>query len=120
MLQLALEEAGPETQRALKHELLAAYFTRAENVADHAVLQTLAEKVGLDPERVAAVLAGDEYAAEVERDTRDAAAMGANGVPFFVLDRRFGDLGCPAGRGVHPGARADAGDRGLGRLGIHG
>ncbi len=89
VLQLALAEAGPETQRALKHELLAAYFTRAENVGDHALLQTLAEKVGLDPERVAAVLAGDEYAAEVERDTRDAAAMGANGVPFFVLDRRF-------------------------------
>ncbi len=93
LLQLALDEAGPQVQRTLKRELLAAYFTRAENVADHALLQALAEKVGLDADRVAAVLAGSEYAAEVERDGRDAAALGATGVPFFVIDRRYGVAG---------------------------
>ena len=93
LLQLALDEAGPQTQRALKRELLAAYFTRAENVADHALLAALAEKVGLDTDRVAAVLAGSEYAAEVERDSRDATALGATGVPFFVIDRRYGVAG---------------------------
>ena len=63
---------------------------RAENVADHSLLQALADKVGLDPDRVAAVLASSEYAAEVERDSRDATALGATGVPFFVIDRRYG------------------------------
>ncbi len=93
LLHLALDEAGAETQRALKRELLAAYFTRAENVADHALLQALAENVGLAPDRVAAVLASDEYATDVERDSRDATALGATGVPFFVVDRRYGVAG---------------------------
>jgi predicted DsbA family dithiol-disulfide isomerase len=93
LLQLALDEAGPETQRALKRELLAAYFTRAENVADHTLLRALAGKVGLDAGRVASVLASSEYAAEVERDGRDATALGATGVPFFVIDRRYGVAG---------------------------
>jgi predicted DsbA family dithiol-disulfide isomerase len=93
LLHLALDESGPETQRALKLELLAAYFTRAENVADPEVLRAAAARVGLDAGRVEAVLAGDEYADAVQRDVEEARALGANGVPFFVLDRRFGISG---------------------------
>ena len=93
LLHLALDESGPGTQRALKLELLAAYFTRAENVADRDVLRAAAERVGLDAARVEAVLAGDEYADAVQRDVEQARAFGANGVPFFVLDRRLGISG---------------------------
>ena len=93
LLHLALHESGPETQRALKHELLAAYFTRAENVADADVLRAAAGRVGLDAERVETVLSGDEYLDAVQRDVQEARALGANGVPFFVLDRRFGVSG---------------------------
>ena len=38
LLHLALETGGPALQVRLKEELLAAYFTRAEDVGDHAVL----------------------------------------------------------------------------------
>jgi predicted DsbA family dithiol-disulfide isomerase len=93
LLHLALEESGPETQRALELELLAAYFTRAENVADPEVLRTAAAAVGLDAGRVEQVLAGDEYVDAVQRDGEEARALGATGVPFFVLDRRFGVSG---------------------------
>lgn len=92
LLHLALDES-PATQRALKEELLAAYFTRAANVADHEVLRSAAASVGLDAARVEQVLAGDAYADAVETDIRQAAAYGASGVPFFVVDGSYGVSG---------------------------
>ncbi|MET0521603.1 MAG: DsbA family oxidoreductase [Jiangellaceae bacterium] len=93
ILHLALETGGPTQQAALKEELLAAYFLRAENVADHDLLRRTAEKAGLDSEAVDAVLATDRYADAVERDIREATALGATGVPFFVIDRKYGVSG---------------------------
>jgi len=93
LLHLALESGGPALQVALGEELFAAYFLRAENVADHDLLRRTAEKVGLDADAVDLVLSGDRYADAVERDIREAAALGANGVPFFVVDRKFGVSG---------------------------
>ncbi len=93
LLHLALGQGGPELQSALKEELLAAYFLRAENVAEHDLLRRTAEKVGLDAQRVDSVLAGQEFADAVETDIREAAALGADGVPFFVIDRAYGVSG---------------------------
>ena len=93
VLHLALETGGPAVQSALKEELLAAYFLRAENVADHDLLRRTAEKVGLDAESVDRVLGTDAYADAVEADIREAAALGATGVPFFVIDRTYGVSG---------------------------
>ncbi len=93
LLHLALAEAGPESQGALKEELFAAYFSRAENVADHDVLRAAAGKAGLDAARVDEVLAGSEFREEVFADQDQAGAYGAGGVPFFVVDGRFGISG---------------------------
>jgi predicted DsbA family dithiol-disulfide isomerase len=93
LLHLALETGGPALQAELKEELLAAYFLRAENVADHDLLRRTTEKVGLAPEQVDEVLAGDRYADAVEHDIREAAGLGATGVPFFVIDRKYGISG---------------------------
>ena len=93
ILHLALETGGPSLQSTLKEELLAAYFLRAENVADHDLLRRTAEKAGLDSAAVDAVLTSDRYADAVERDIREAAALGATGVPFFVIDRKYGVSG---------------------------
>ncbi len=90
VLHLALDEGGPARQAALKEELLAAYFVRAENVADHDVLRRTAERAGLSADAVAEVLVGDRYADAVERDVREAVALGAEGVPFYVVDRTYG------------------------------
>jgi predicted DsbA family dithiol-disulfide isomerase len=57
---------------------------------DPATLAELAVEAGLPRERVEAVLAGDEYADEVAADVAQAQAFGANGVPFTVVDRRYG------------------------------
>lgn len=93
LLHLALREGGPEQQGRLKEELLAAYFLRAENPADAATLKGVAMTVGLMEDRVDEVLRSNEYADEVEADVREAASLGANGVPFFVIDRKYGVSG---------------------------
>jgi predicted DsbA family dithiol-disulfide isomerase len=80
-------------QADLKEALLAAYFTRGESMGDHDVLSKAAVDVGIDPARVEAVLGSDEYAEAVEADVREAAALGATGVPFYVVDRKYGVSG---------------------------
>lgn len=93
LLHLALHAGGPALQESLKEALLAAYFVRAENIGDHAVLRAVAVAAGLDPRRVDEVLAGSDYADEVEADVAQARAYGATGVPFFVVDQRYGISG---------------------------
>ncbi|MBY8866044.1 DsbA family oxidoreductase [Streptomyces sennicomposti] len=57
-------------------------------------LAELAIAAGLDADEVRRVLADpDAYADEVRADEREAAQLGATGVPFFVLDRRYGVSG---------------------------
>ena len=93
LLHLAAAEGGPRLQGELKERLLASYFVEGDNPADHATLTRLAVEVGLAEQRVAAVLATDEYAEEVEADVAQARAYGAGGVPFFVVDRKYGVSG---------------------------
>jgi predicted DsbA family dithiol-disulfide isomerase len=70
-----------------------AYFTEGRSVFDDASLTMLALESGLDAADVQRVLAGDDYAAEVAADMREAQDLGANGVPFFVFDHRLGVSG---------------------------
>jgi predicted DsbA family dithiol-disulfide isomerase len=93
LLHLALEEAGPQVQGALKEGLLAAYFVDAQNPADHDVLRKVAAEAGLDVGRVDEVLASREFTDQVWADIERAGAYGATGVPFFVVDRKYGVSG---------------------------
>jgi predicted DsbA family dithiol-disulfide isomerase len=96
VLHLALETGGPGLQGRLKEALLSAYFVETENIADHATLLRIAAGVGLDEVRVKEVLTSDEYADAVAADVREAAALGATGVPFYVVDRKYGVSGAQA------------------------
>ncbi|MGB0102172.1 MAG: DsbA family oxidoreductase [Nocardioides sp.] len=93
LLHLALDVGGPALQGELKEALLAAYFEQARPIGDHDVLTATAVGAGLDETRVREVLAGDEYADAVAADVAQARAYGAGGVPFFVVDQRFGISG---------------------------
>jgi predicted DsbA family dithiol-disulfide isomerase len=93
LLHLALETGGPRLQGEVKEALLAAYFLRAEDVGDHEVLARVATGAGLDEVRVKEVLTGEEYADAVQADIARARAYGATGVPFFVVDERYGVSG---------------------------
>ncbi|MGW7205014.1 DsbA family oxidoreductase [Streptomyces sp. NPDC054837] len=57
-------------------------------------LVELAVAAGLDADDAREVLADpNAYADDVRADEREAAELGANGVPFFVLDRKYGVSG---------------------------
>jgi predicted DsbA family dithiol-disulfide isomerase len=90
VLQLALEHG---VQPAMKERLMRAYFTDGELISDHATLVRLAGEVGLEGDEVRAMLEGDRYAAEVREDEQLAQRIGIQGVPFFVLNRRYGVSG---------------------------
>lgn len=77
-----------EKQRALKHALLAAYHSRAENPGAHEVLQKAAEDVGLDGGRARTLLASDEFTAEVREAERHWQQLGIHSVPAVVIDDR--------------------------------
>jgi predicted DsbA family dithiol-disulfide isomerase len=83
-------------QDAALERFYRAYFTEGRSLFDSPSLTALAVEAGLDRGDVGTVLAGDDYAAAVANDIREAQALGANGVPFFVFDRRFGVSGAQA------------------------
>ncbi len=90
LLQLARERGR---QPDLVERLHRAYFTEQDSVFDRAALARLAADAGLDPAEVAAVLDSDQFGADVTADEQTAQALGATGVPFFVIDRRYGISG---------------------------
>ena len=80
-------------QADMMDRLLAAYFSEGEPIGDRDALARVAGAAGLDAAAVGAMLAGDDYAADVRADEREAAELGISAVPFFVIDRRFGLAG---------------------------
>lgn len=85
--------AAEGRQAEMKERLLAAYFTEGRAIGDRNALVALAAEVGIGPEAVRETLDSDAYAGDVRADEREAGALGITGVPFFVLDRRYGVSG---------------------------
>lgn len=81
--------AGHGRQVALKKALLAAYFTRAADITDPALLVAAASEAGLDTDEAAAIIAGDRYADDVRRAEAHWRDEGVMSVPTFILDGRF-------------------------------
>ncbi len=76
------------------HErLMRAQLVEARDLGEVDTMVELAVEIGLDAAEARSVLTGDAYTAEVEDDIRTARALGATGVPFFVVDRAFGVSG---------------------------
>jgi predicted DsbA family dithiol-disulfide isomerase len=78
---------------AFHDRLMDAYWAESRDIGDHDELRALASDVGLDPDEVEVVLAGDRYGDVVESSTQQAVSIGVTGVPGFVLDRRLLVLG---------------------------
>ena len=90
LLHLAAERG---VQDDVKERLLRATFTEGEPIGDAATLVRLTAEAGLDPDEARAVLESDRYAADVRGDEQQAQAYGITGVPFFVVDGRYGVSG---------------------------
>lgn len=80
-------------QAELAERLHHAYFTEQASIFDHSSLTELAVEAGLDRDDVIRVLASQEYGDAVDTDEAMAQALGVNGVPLFVIDRRYGISG---------------------------
>jgi predicted DsbA family dithiol-disulfide isomerase len=80
-------------QDQVKERLLRAYFTEGEPVGDRAALVRLAAEAGLPADEAARTLEEGRYASAVRADEVEAGALGISGVPFFVVDRRYGVSG---------------------------
>jgi predicted DsbA family dithiol-disulfide isomerase len=80
-------------QSAAKERLMRAYFTEGEAIADPATLVRVLAEVGVDADEARDVLATDRFASDVREDELLASRLGIQGVPFFVLDRRYGVSG---------------------------
>ena len=80
-------------QTAVKERLFRGYFTEGELLSDHETLVRLGAEAGLDADEARAALASGRYADEVRADERQAQAYGITGVPFYVIDRKYGVSG---------------------------
>ncbi len=78
---------------ALTARFMKAYFTEGKNIADLDTLLELIKELGLDVSEAKAVLESKEYADIVEAEIKEARQVGVRGVPFFVLDRKYGISG---------------------------
>lgn len=77
----------------MKEILLKAYFTDGVNIDDDAVLLRLGKEIGLSEVAIQEVLSSDKFENEVDQDIYESRQVGVKGVPFFVLDRKFGISG---------------------------
>lgn len=80
-------------QLELAERLFKAYFVEGGHVGRIEDLADLAAEVGLDRAEALAALESEQYLADVREDQRTAAEFGINGVPFFVIDGKYGVSG---------------------------
>jgi predicted DsbA family dithiol-disulfide isomerase len=80
-------------QVEMKERIMSAHFVEALHVGRIDVLAQLAAEVGLDRAEVMRVLESGEYLQAFEADIEQARAYGISGVPFFVIDGKYGISG---------------------------
>jgi predicted DsbA family dithiol-disulfide isomerase len=85
------------TERGLagqvEERLFHAHFEEHRSVFDVDSLVELGAEVGLDADEARAALTDRRYLPAVREDIATARALGATGVPFFVVDRTYGAAG---------------------------
>lgn len=77
----------------MKERLLRAYFTEGRHVGHAGDLADLAADIGLDRDAALAALNAGTYTQAVADDKAQGAAIGVQGVPFFVVDGKYGISG---------------------------
>lgn len=84
---------GTDHQNRTADLLFKANFEEGLNVGDRAVLLDIAEKAGLDRAVVSTLLATDADKDTVTEEIGLAREMGVNGVPCFILDKKYAVMG---------------------------
>jgi len=92
-LVLWAQDQDPVLAQRLLETMYSAYFEQGRGVFTSDELVGLAAEAGLDADAARAMLAGTAYLDQVVQDQVLARTFGANGVPFFVIDRAYGVSG---------------------------
>ncbi|MFT4213564.1 MAG: DsbA family oxidoreductase [Microbacterium sp.] len=80
-------------QHEMAERLMSAYFTEGRHVGRIDDLVALAAEAGLDADAAREALESGRYLSDVRADQAQAQAYGIQGVPFFVIDGRYGVSG---------------------------
>ncbi|HEX6027095.1 MAG TPA: DsbA family oxidoreductase [Solirubrobacter sp.] len=80
-------------QAEAQERLMRAYFTEGEAISDRETLVRLISELGVDETEAREALEQGRFADDVREDEVLASRLGIQGVPFFVLDRRYGVSG---------------------------
>lgn len=79
-----------------EEQLFKAYFTDGKNIDDLDTLVELGTAIGLDTEEIRQTLEGAAFADDVKHDIAEAKYLGIQGVPFFVMNNKYGVSGAQA------------------------
>lgn len=85
------KESGKQDE--MKERLLKAYFSEGKNVDDLKTLIDLGKEIGIEEEKIKVTLESNTLEEAVDQDIYESRLIGVRGVPFFVLDRKFGISG---------------------------
>lgn len=105
LVHLAADVGGGELAGRAHARLLQAYFVEGRAIGERDTLVAIGSDLGshlgspagseggLDADAVRSMLDSDDYGNHVRSDEATAKMLGITGVPFFVLDRRYGVSG---------------------------
>ncbi|AIZ79742.1 DsbA family oxidoreductase [Actinobacillus equuli subsp. haemolyticus] len=74
----------------MNERLMYAYFTENLALAERKNLVKCGEDVGINRELIEKLLDSDQFANEARQDEQEARQIGIQGVPFLVIDGKFG------------------------------
>jgi predicted DsbA family dithiol-disulfide isomerase len=107
-----LGKRGEMTER-----LFRAYFEEGEAVDDAGTLAKLAGEAGLDQEEAAKILQGEDFVQAVRAEEEKAVRMGIHGVPFFLIEGKYGISGAQGPERFSLGLRQIWAQTGAGKMG---
>jgi predicted DsbA family dithiol-disulfide isomerase len=80
-------------QNEMKEAFFKAYFSEGRHIGNSKTIIQIVESVGLDQGEAFKVLDSDKYASDVHEDIRAAQTIGIQGVPFFLINKKYGVSG---------------------------
>ncbi len=80
-------------QNEIEERLFEAYFTEGKNMDEVSTLLVLASEIGLNTDGLGDLLENKSFSEKVEFDIAEARQLGIRGVPYFVVNRKYGISG---------------------------
>jgi predicted DsbA family dithiol-disulfide isomerase len=90
--------AGTSVQAVLVEEFFKAYFTNGVDLSKRSNLVDIAVKSGIGRAEVENLLASDELTAEVITSENQMQKLGITGVPFYIINNKYGVSGAQASK----------------------